>query len=204
MLRFTRLMIAGAMALAVTGSPAIANKIMPQGKAVAVAKSGLTVTPGMDWNRLSGRPGRNAESWTLDGLSLNDLTFYGGIENGATLFRDARKKTDPLPKFSSTMLIPDIAQLFESSYRVSVGTSLMSIDSIEPATFAGKPGFHFTYNFVVQGEEVKRKGEAKGAVIDGKLYLITFEAPTIHYFDADVAAARAVLDSAVMGPAPKS
>jgi hypothetical protein len=204
MQRFTRLMLAGAMVLAIAGSQAVANKIMPQGKAVTVAKSGLTVTPGMDWNRLSGRPGRNAESWTLDGLSLNDLTFYGGIADGAPLFRDARKKTDPLPKFSSTMLIPDIAQLFESSYRVSVGTSLMSIDSIEPQTFAGKPGFHFTYSFVVQGEEVRRKGEATGAVIDGKLFLITFEAPAIHYFDADIAAARAVQASAVMGPAPRS
>jgi hypothetical protein len=202
MQRHIRFVLAAAAAFLIVGSPAVANKIMPEGKAVNVAKSALTVTPGMDWNRLSGRPGRNAESWTLDGLSLNDLTFYGGIADGATLFRDARKKTDPLPKFSKTMLIPDIAQMFESSYRVSVGTSLMSVDSIEPATFAGKPGFHFTYSFVVEGEEVKRKGEAMGAVIDGQLYLITFEAPVIHYFDADIVAARAVQTSAVMGKAP--
>ncbi len=204
MKRSARLLVIGLTLFAAVGSPSLANKVMPQGKAVTVAKSGLTVVPGMDWNRLSGRPGRNAESWTLDGLPLNDLTFYGGIVDGATLFRDARKKTDPLPKFAATMLIPDIAQLFESSYRVSVGTSLMSIDTIEPATFAGKPGFHFTYSFVVQGEEVRRKGEAKGAVIGGKLYLITFEAPVIHYFDADIVAARAVLDSAVLGPEPRN
>ena len=204
MKRSARLLVIGLTLFAAVGSPSLANKVMPQGKAVTVAKSGLTVVPGIDWNRLSGRPGRNAESWTLDGLPLNDLTFYGGIVDGATLFRDARKKTDPLPKFAATMLIPDIAQLFESSYRVSVGTSLMSIDTIEPATFAGKPGFHFTYSFVVQGEEVRRKGEAKGAVIGGKLYLITFEAPVIHYFDADIVAARAVLDSAVLGPEPRN
>lgn len=194
-----------ALTLAVmTATPVLANKLMPTGQPEAVAKSSLTVTPGTDWNKLSARTGRNAESWTLDGLTLNALTFYGGIANGATLFRDARKKTDPLPRFSSTMLIPDIAQLFESSYRVSVGTSLMTIDSIEPATFAGRPGFHFTYNFVVQDEEVRRKGEANGAVIDGKLYLMTFEAPVIHYFDADIAKYRAVAASAQLGPAPKS
>ena len=181
-------------------TPALAAKLMPKGKTEVVAKSGLTVTPEIDWNRIGARPGRNAESWTLDGLTLNDLTFYGGIPNDTTLFRDAKKKTEPLPKFSSTMLIPDIAQLFESSYRVSVGTSLMSIDSIEPATFAGKPGFHFTYSFVVEGEEVHRKGEASGAIIGGSLYMVTFEAPTIHYFDAGVDAYRKVAASAVVVP----
>lgn len=190
-------------AFGLVAMPAVAAKLMPKGKAQTVAKSGLTVTPEIDWNRIGARPGRNAESWTLDGLTLNDLTFYGGIPNDTTLFRDAKKKTEPLPRFSSTMLIPDIAQLFESSYRVSVGTSLMSIDSIEPATFAGKPGFHFTYSFVVEGEEVHRKGEASGAIIGGNLYMVTFEAPAIHYFDAGVDAYRKVAASSVVVPVKK-
>ncbi len=177
--------------------PAIAGyKLVTRGAPTAVAKSTLTVTPSVDWNRLGARPGRNAESWTLDGLTLNDVTFYGGIPDNTTLFRDAKKKTAPLPRFSKTMLAPDIAQLFESSYRVSIGTSLMSIDSVAPATFAGRPGFRFGYTFVVQGEEVRRKGEATGAIVDGKLYLITFEAPVIHYYDATKDAAHAIIDSA--------
>lgn len=184
MTRFSRLAVA-ACAFAAVVSPAIAGyRLVPKGVPIAVAKSSLTVTPSVDWNRLGARPGRNAESWTLDGLTLDDVTFYGGIPDNTTLFRDSKKKTAPLPRFSKTMLIPDIAQLFESSYRVSIGTSLMNVDSVEPATFAGRPGFHFTYTLVVQGEEVRRKGTADGAVIDGKLYLITFEAPVIHYFDA--------------------
>lgn len=196
MKRMSKLALMG-MVIGLVGTPALAGyKLVSKGVPVAVAKSTLTVTPSVDWNRLGARPGRNAESWTLDGLTLNDLTFYSGIANDTTLFRDAKKKTAPLPRFSSTMLAPDIAQLFESSYRVSIGTSLMSIDGVEPATFAGKPGFHFTYTFVIQGEEVRRKGEATGAVIGGKLYLITFEAPVIHYFDATRDAAKIVVDSA--------
>ncbi len=196
MKRMTKLALMG-MAIGLAAAPALAGyKLVPKGVPIAVAKSSLTVTPSVDWNRLGARPGRNAESWTLDGLTLDDLTFYSGIANDTTLFRDAKKKTEPLPRFSSTMLAPDIAQLFESSYRVSIGTSLMSIDSVEPATFAGKPGFHFTYSFVIQGEEVKRKGDATGAVIGGKLYMITFEAPVIHYFDATHDAAKSVVDSA--------
>jgi hypothetical protein len=185
-------------------APAIAGfKLMPAGVPVAVAKSGLTVKPSVPWNKLGARIGRQAESWTLDGLSLNDVTFYGGIVNDTTLFKEVDKTRRPLPRFSSTMLAPDIAQLFEGSYRVAVGTSLMSIDSMEPATFAGQQGFRFTYSFTVQNEEVKRLGEARGAIIGGKLYLITYEAPKIHYFDRDVAAFRALADSAIVAAVKK-
>lgn len=193
-----------AVAIALASSPAQAGyKLMAKGAPVAVAKSGLTVTPSVDWNKLGARPGRNAESWTLDGLSLNDVTFYGGIANDTTLFKEVDKTNRPLPRFSSTMLAPDIAQLFEGSYRIANSTSLMSINSIEPATFAGKPGFRFTYSYTVQNEEVKRNGEATGAIVDGKLWMITYEAPVIHYYDRDVDAYRSLATSAVIGAAPK-
>jgi hypothetical protein len=171
-------------------------KLMPAGAPVNVAKSGLQVTPSQPWNRLGSRIGRNAESWTLDGLTLNDMTFYGGIPDNAPLFREFDKRNAPLPRFSVTMLIPDVAQMFEASYRVANGTSLMAIDVVEPATFASRPGFRFTYNFTIQNEEVKRSGEARGAIIDGKLYMITFEAPQIHYYAHDLEAFRKVADGA--------
>jgi hypothetical protein len=191
-----RIIVLAAAALALS-SPAFAGyKLMRAGVPELVAKSGLTVTPSQDWNKLGGRVGRNAESWTLDGLTLNDITFYGGIEDNRTLFREVDKRDRPLPRFSSNMLLPDVAQLFEASYRVANGTSLMTIDSIEPAPFAGNPGFRFTYNFTIQNEEVKRLGEARGAIVGGRLYMITFEAPAIHYFGRDLAAFRALADSA--------
>lgn len=89
--------------------------------------------------------------------------------------------------------------LFEGSYRVAAGTSLFEIGKVEPATFAGKPGVHFTYSFVQQGEEVRRNGEGTGAIISGKLYLITFEAPVIHYFDRDIARYRTLVGTARVG-----
>ncbi len=199
-----KILILVIIAMTMATTPAMSGyKLMPAGKPVLVAKSGMSVTPGQPWNRLGARVGRNAESWTLDGLTLNDMTFYGGIANDTTLFREVDKKNAPLPRFSSTMLIPDVVQLFEASYRVANGTSLMSIDSIEPAPFAGKSGFRFTYNFTLQNEEVKRLGEARGAIVDGRLFMMTFEAPIIHYFANDVGAFRAIADSAVIGVIPK-
>lgn len=190
------LTIAGAAALLVS-APAMAGfKLMPAGQPQLIRKSPLTVTPGIAWNRLGPRLGRNAEAWTLDGNSLNDLIFYTAIPAGATLFREVDKKNKPLPKFDGKMLAPDVAAMFESSYRIANSTSLFSVDSIEPATFAGKSGFRFTYSFTVQNEEVKRSGEATGAIVNGQLYLITYEAPKIHYYDRNIADYRAVVASA--------
>jgi len=192
------------VAAALVTSPALAGfKLMPSGKPAQIRKSTLMVTPPRDWNRLGSRIGRNAESWTLDGLSLNDATFYGGVSNDETLFREVSKKERPLPRFSATMLMPDVAALFEGSYRVANGTSIFSIDSMEPGSFAGRDGFHFTYSFTLQADEVRRKGEAYGAIIEGKLYMATFEAPVIHYFDRDLESFRALVSTARIAPLVK-
>lgn len=192
--------IFAAAALAIVAAPASAGyKLMPTGTRQPVGKLGLSVVPPDDWNRLGSKIGRNAESWTLDGLSLNDLSFYAGIEDGRALFREVDKKNRPLPKFSSKMLLPDIVQMFEGSYRIAASTSLFSIGSVEPAVFAGHQGVRFTYSFVQQDEEVKRNGEATGAVIDGRLYLITYEAPAIYYFDRDIARYRRLVETAKVG-----
>lgn len=190
---------AAALALGMAGPAFAGFTLMVADQPVQIGKSILKVTPQGDWNRLGKRVGRNAESWTLDGLTLNDLTFYGGVASGAPLFREVDKVNRPLPHFSTTMLSPDIAQLFEGSYRIANDTSLMAIDVIEPARFAGHEGFRFTYSFTLQSDEVKRKGEAIGALVDGKLYLITFEAPEIFYFDRDIERFRATAATATLG-----
>ena len=193
---------AAALVLALS-APAIAGyKLMPAGAPEVVRSSALTVTPSIDWNRLGAKVGRNAEAWTLDGQSLNEITFYAGIADGQTLFKEVNKKNKPLPRFSARMLAPEVVQLFESTYRVAASTPLFSIDKVEPATFLGSQGFRFRYSFTVQDEEVRRTGEATGAVVDGKLYMIAFEAPTLHYFDRDVGAYEAVVASAKLGATP--
>lgn len=196
--------VLGALALSLAvlpAGPVQAGRLKPAGVAVAVARSPLMVTPVQAWNK-GARPGRLSESWTLDGLSINELTFFGGILDNGTLFREVDKTNRPLPRFSKTMLAPDIAQLLETSYRVALGTPLIKIETIEPARFAGADGFRFTYSFAVT-DEVKRLGEARGAVIDGKLYMMTFEAPRIHYFERDVEEFRKIADGARLAAAKK-
>jgi len=186
-----------AMLALLIAAPAFAgNALIVPGQRIPVAKSALTVQPDSEWNRLSARPGRNAETWTLDGDGLNDLTFYGGIESGKPLFREVSKKDRPLPRVAATMLVTDIPVLLENSYRIALGTATMAIGTVEPASFAGARGVRFTYDFVRQNETLHRRGEARGAIVGGRLYLVTYEAPALHYYDRSVAAARQVADSA--------
>jgi len=195
---------AAAIGLACTAPALAGNKLIPQGQPVAVAKSPLTITPDHEWNKMGARPGRNSETWTLDGDGLNDVTFYGGIESGRTLFREVSKKNKPLPRFAATMLLTDIPALFENSYSIALDTQLMKIEGVTPTTFLGAKGVHFAYSFSRPDEEVRRKGEASAAIIGGRLYMITFEAPNVYYFDRDIAAYRAIVASAKMGAAPSA
>lgn len=180
--------------IAGVSAPALANKLIKAGQTVEVAKSDLQATPKIDWNRLNLRTGRDAETWTLDGELLNDVTFYGEIEDGKTLFREVDKRNRPLPRFSSTMLLTDIPAMLESSYRIARETPIFEITNAEPTTFAGRKGIRFAYEFLGP-DEVRRRGEASAAIIDGKLYMSSYEAPMLHFFDKSVEAYREVLAS---------
>lgn len=196
MTRVTTATIAAALFCATAASAS--NTLIVQGQSVAVAKSPMTVVPDREWNKLGARPGRNGETWTIDGDGLNEVNFYGGVADDQTLFREVSKHTRPLPHFSSTMLLTDLPTLFEDSYSIALDTQLMKIASVEPTTFLGQKGIHFTYSFARIDEEVRRKGEASAAIIGGKLYMISFEAPDVYYYDRDVAAYRAIVAQARM------
>ena len=91
------------------------------------------------------------------------------------------------------MLLPDVPVFFERTYRTFYGTPTMQIGLQEPAKFAGMDGVHFEYNYVDVNDEVQRKGDAFAALQDDKLYLVTFEAPSLYFFDRDVEKFRAVV-----------
>jgi len=188
-----------ALALFWVGPAVASNKLIAQGTSVTVAKSPLTITSDREWNKMGARPGRNSETWTIDGDGLNDVTFYGGIENDRPLFREVDRRSKPLPRFSSTMLLTDLPELFENSYSIALHTQLMKIDSVEPMTFLGQKGIRFSFTFTRMNEEVRRKGEASAAIIGGKLFMITFEAPDVFYYERDLPAYRAIIAKAIVG-----
>ncbi|WP_293883872.1 hypothetical protein [Sphingomonas sp.] len=181
----------------VATSPATAKwTTMPETVPVAVAKSEMTVVAGPGWNQNSTRPFPKGETWSIDGPLLNTIDFYAGIGAGESLAKERDKKRKPLPKFAVDMLPTDIAQLYEQTARIMLGTSEFSVDSIEPTTFLNRPGFKFSYHYTTPDEELTRNGEAQGVVTDKKLYLIAFNAAALYYFKTGLPSAHLVMASA--------
>jgi hypothetical protein len=172
---------------------------------VLVAKDTLQVTPGKPWNKAP-RPWylpRTAEVWTMDGLQLNELTFYGGIEDGKRIIRQsAVGREQQLPTFKADMTAQEVVEFVESSLRVTFGTMVFTVTSLKPMTISGQPGFQLDYESV-DGDEVKRKGRVGGLIHDGKLYLLIFEAAALYYFDKDSQEVDRLLASMTLVPPAK-
>lgn len=173
------------LVLAGTATAVSANSLVAPGSRAGIAKSRLSATPVGEWNKLSLNAGKNTEIWTLDGDALNKVTFFGGIAAGAPLVREINKKSEPLPKVAGNMLLTDIPTLLESTYRSQGSVTQMTMVSQEPSQLGKHKAIRFTYNFT-RRDEVQRKGEATGALVGGKLYLITYEAPALYFFDKDL------------------
>lgn len=181
-----RLRLIALTALIMAISPAVAHKVIEPGLNDKIAKGAFSANPETRWNRLQQRDGPFQEVWTIDGDRLNRIVFYGGVPVGEPLLKERDKKRDPLPDVTGNMLLPDIPLLLERTYRTKYGIAIMSIGRQEPATLDGRPAIAFEYQFVEPEYEVETKGEAIAALHDGQLYIVTFEAPAVHYFDRDV------------------
>jgi hypothetical protein len=165
---------------------------------VSVGDGSLIVAPPRPWNRrrrVLFDDVRAVEDWTLNGETLDGMSFVTGLKNGKTLVRQRRTADQQVPMFRSNMTPPEIAAMLESLYRVRGGTVDFHTLSLQPRPFLGTGGFQFDYEHL-DDDELWRRGRAVGAVIDGRLYLILVDAARSHYFDAALPDFEAVVASA--------
>lgn len=184
-------------AAALTAAAASANDYRPKGIPAAVAKSAMQVTPTRDWNKLGARPGKKAETWTLDGEQLNDVTFFAGIVPGEPLIRERSKTREPFPRLTGATLLVEIPELLEATYRTAKHIGGFKLIGSAPDKFLDTDGIRFTYEYV-DADELPRKGEARASLIRGALYMVTFDAPRLHFYDRALADYRTLADSATL------
>lgn len=163
---------------------------------VAVDLDGITIIPASDWNQASARPGERGFSWTHDGFDLNRFEVFAAIPSGAPLYKERSRRSQPMPKFDSTMLLPDLADFFERSFRQQNDLSDFTLDEIRPALFGGHAGLMVRYHYSLPDDELWRQGIARLAVVRGKLYVANFCAPQLHYFGAGLPEAASMMDRA--------
>lgn len=164
-----------------------------------VGDGSMAVTPPREWNRTSRiwvlDDVRQVEDWTLNGPYLDSMSFVTGLRGGRYIIRQNKRDAQQVPKFRSDMTAPEITSMLESFFRVKAGSIDFRTTGLIPRTFMGYPGFQWDYDHL-DSDEVWRRGRAAGAVIDGRLYLILYDAARSHYFNAAVADFEAVANSA--------
>jgi hypothetical protein len=135
------------------------------------------------------------EDWTLNGPLLDGITFITGLRSGHFMVRQRRSTDQQVPKFRADMTPPEIAAMLESLYRVRGGAVDFHTLSIQPRPFLDTNGFQFDYEHL-DDDELWRKGRVVGAVVNGELYLVMFDAARSHYYDAGISDFEAIVASA--------
>jgi hypothetical protein len=125
---------------------------------------------------------RDVEDWTLNGPLLDGISFVSGMNNNRELIRQRHTANQQVPRFRSDMTPPEITAMLESLYRVKGGAVDLKTLSLQPRPFLGANGFQWDYEHL-DSDELWRRGRAVGAVIDGKLYMILFDAARSHYYE---------------------
>ncbi len=168
-------------------------------RSVEVGDGSVVVTPTREWNRVSSTWSiddiRAVEDWTLNGSSLDSLSFVTGLKSGRYIIRQSKRVAQQVPKFRSDMTAPEITAMLESFYRVKAGTVDFRTVGLSPRQFMGYPGFQFDFDHL-DTDEVWRRGRAVGAVVGGRLYLVLLDGARSHYFSAALPDFEAVANSA--------
>lgn len=165
---------------------------------VRVGDNSLAVTPPREWNRISARlfrDIRDVEDWTQNGPYLDGISFVTGLKDGKAVVVQRSRDDRQVPKFRSNMTAPEIAAMIESLYRVRGGAVDFNMTSLAPRQFLGANGFQFDFEHL-DSDEVRRRGRAVGAVVDGQLYLILYDAARSHYFNAYLPDFESIVTSA--------
>jgi hypothetical protein len=167
-------------------------------KETSVGEGSMLVTPPRQWNearRFFFDYVHWVEDWTLNGPYLDGITFVSGMPSGRYLVTQSKRDERQVPKFRSDMSAPEIASMLESAWRVRGGAVDFRTLGLAPRTFMGAAGFQFDYEHL-DNDELWRKGRAVGAVIDGRLYLIMYDAARSHYYANAINDFEAIANSA--------
>ena len=192
MFRSTRILLAG-VALGLAGCSSLGEGggfgsdyySLVRVHSVTVGDGSMAVTAPRPWNRtrklIFFDDVRQVEDWTLNGPLLDGISFVTGLPAGRTLVRQRRTEDRQVPKFRANMTAPEIASMLETLFRVRGGSIDYRTLGLQPRAFLGVNGFQYDFEHL-DNDELWRRGRAVGAVIDGKLYLILFDAARSHYY----------------------
>jgi hypothetical protein len=144
----------------------------------------LVVTLDGAWNQLNAPNLGPAQTWTMEGLTVDQLLLYSGIKSGQAIHAErAAAASGDKPKvfaFRSAMQPDEIVSLFEGM--LTRDGSRFELVKLEPAAFGGGKGFRFDYSLTRKIDSVRLTGVGYGVVSKGELFAIVYMAPKLAFF----------------------
>ena len=132
------------------------------------------------WNHLN-IPGLGpAQIWTMEGIAVDELRLYAGLKDGQLIHGQSNQPNAKNFHFASSMKADEVVALFEGAF--TRDGSKFQLLKLEPAPFAGQPGFRFEYALTRKVDNVQLSGLGYGAVSKGELFAIVYSAPRLTFF----------------------
>ena len=159
--------------------------------------SAYEIELGQTWSQFSSTAMRGVHSTvlTIDGPALNQLHLFSDIEPGDSLLKEATEE-NPVPKFKKTNDELEIAQFIADSLAVG-GFERIETQSLRPAAFGSQAGVRFELTGATD-DGLNIAGTALFTDVAGKLQVILFIAPALHYYDLRAEEIERIMQSAVV------
>ncbi len=151
-------------------------------KPVAVANSSLVVRPATPWNKAPQAYGQTRweEVWTKNGPLLDTVSFVAGLPDGKAIIVQRKKDAQQVPPFRADMSPQDLVSMMETAYRV-LGVTVFEVQSVDPVQFLGGQGVKMSFHYA-PNDSISKDGVSVMRVVDQKLYVMTLEGVSSHYF----------------------
>ncbi len=155
----------------------------------------MQVTVGKEWTKYPFEPKTGLQGLTIDGVSLNSLTFGVNIKDGKALIYSSDPKT-LVPRFRSDMTDSEAVEYIKDSLIYS-GMKNVSLANLRPETFGIATGVRF--DIAADTERgLNMSGTGKTVIHNGVLQLILYIAPTEYYYDLHIEEVNEILKSATL------
>ena len=132
------------------------------------------------WNHVSGPGIGPAQTWTMEGLPVDQLLIYAGIKDGEVMHQPDRSGKRKDFSFRATMQPDDVVAMFEGM--LTRDGSVFKLAKLEPATFGGEKGFRFEFSVTRKVDSVLLAGVGYGTVVRGELFAMIYAAPQLGFF----------------------
>ncbi len=131
------------------------------------------------WNHIDSSRMGPAQTWTMEGLPIDQLLVYSGIKNEQLVHAESGGGRKSFA-FRSAMQPDEIVAMFEGM--LTRDGSTFKLVKLEPAAFGGEKGFRFEYSLIRKGDNVQLSGLCYGAISKGELFAVLYLAPRLGFY----------------------